>query len=82
MQRRQSGEKGMSRVLERDEREVEDHPVRMLLRRQPCVAYYHLLLYCRWHAIKAAQRGREEGRGEGSTFSEREEDVAVGSSRL
>lgn len=37
-----------------------DHPVRMLLRCQPCVAYYHLLLYCRWPAIKEVQRGRKE----------------------
>ncbi|KAJ4937420.1 hypothetical protein JOQ06_001979, partial [Pogonophryne albipinna] len=26
-----------------------------------CAAYYHLLLYCRWHAIKALQRKRRRG---------------------
>lgn len=35
-----------------------DHPASQPLHRQPWVAYYHLLLYCRWRALKAAA-GRE-----------------------
>lgn len=41
-----------------------DHPFRILLCCQTCVAYYRLLLYCRWQTIKAVQRERKRAEGE------------------